>query len=881
MSDIDARLREDVHLLGELLGNTIREQYGDDFLDKIEQIRKGAKADRRGAVAEQAAGEELSASLNQLQENELLPVARAFNQFLNLANIAEQYQLIHRRDESQPAPFESRVLPELLARLQSEGHSNESLARQLARLEIELVLTAHPTEVARRTLIQKYDAIAAQLALQDHRDLTSAEREQIRERLQRLIAEAWHTEEIRRVRPTPVDEAKWGFAVIEHSLWHAIPNYLRKADHALHAATGLHLPLEAAPIRFASWMGGDRDGNPNVTAPVTREVLLLARWMAADLYLRDIDHLASELSMQQASPALQAKVGDSVEPYRALLKQLRERLRATRQWAHTSLTANTPAPAEVLQNNRDLLDPLELCYQSLHECGMGVIADGPLLDCLRRAVTFGLFLVRLDVRQDSSRHSSAMTEITDYLGLGRYEDWDEEARISFLTQELTNRRPLLPGYFKPSADTAEVLKTCKEIAAAPAASLGSYVISMAGAASDVLAVQLLLKESGVQRPMRVVPLFETLADLDNAGPVMETLLQLPGYRARLQGPQEVMIGYSDSAKDAGTTAAAWAQYRAQERLVDICREQQVELLLFHGRGGTVGRGGGPAHAAILSQPPGSVAGRFRTTEQGEMIRFKFGLPDIAEQNLNLYLAAVLEATLLPPPPPEPAWRHLMDELAADGVSAYRAVVRENPQFVEYFRQSTPEQELGRLPLGSRPAKRRAGGIESLRAIPWIFGWTQTRLMLPAWLGWEAALSKALERGEGELLGQMREQWPFFRTRIDMLEMVLAKADADIARLYDERLVQPDLLPLGAHLRDLLSQACSVVLGLTGQSQLLAHSPDTLEFIRLRNTYLDPLHLLQAELLARSRGQEAAQDSPLEQALLVSVAGIAAGLRNTG
>ena len=875
MSDIDARLREDVHLLGELLGNTIREQYGDDFLDKIEQIRKGAKADRRGA------GDELSTRLNQLQEDELLPVARAFNQFLNLANIAEQYQLIHRRDESQPAPFESRVLPELLARLQGEGHSNESLARQLARLEIELVLTAHPTEVARRTLIQKYDAIAAQLALQDHRDLTSAEREQIRTRLQRLIAEAWHTEEIRRVRPTPVDEAKWGFAVIEHSLWHAIPNYLRKADQALFAATGLRLPLEAAPIRFASWMGGDRDGNPNVTAPVTREVLLLARWMAADLYLRDIDHLASELSMQQASPALQAKVGDSVEPYRALLKQLRERLRATRQWAHTSLTATTAAPAEVLQDNRDLLDPLELCYQSLHECGMGVIADGPLLDCLRRAVTFGLFLVRLDVRQDSSRHCAAMTEITDYLGLGRYEDWEEDARISFLTQELANRRPLLPGYFKASADTAEVLNTCKEIAAAPAASLGSYVISMAGAASDVLAVQLLLKESGVQRPMRVVPLFETLADLDNAGPVMERLLQLPGYRARLQGPQEVMIGYSDSAKDAGTTAAAWAQYRAQERLVDICREQQVELLLFHGRGGTVGRGGGPAHAAILSQPPGSVAGRFRTTEQGEMIRFKFGLPDIAEQNLNLYLAAVLEATLLPPPPPEPAWRHLMDELAADGVSAYRAVVRENPQFVEYFRQSTPEQELGRLPLGSRPAKRRAGGIESLRAIPWIFGWTQTRLMLPAWLGWEAALSKALERGEGPLLGQMREQWPFFRTRIDMLEMVLSKADADIARLYDERLVQADLLPLGAHLRDLLSQACGVVLGLTGQSQLLAHSPDTLEFIRLRNTYLDPLHLLQAELLARSRQQEAAQDSPLEQALLVSVAGIAAGLRNTG
>src|SRR5471032_2243505 len=876
MTDIDARLREDVHLLGELLGNTIREQYGDGFLDKIEQIRKGAKADRRGSM-----DAELSASLNQLSEDELLPVARAFNQFLNLANIAEQYQLIHRREESQPAPFESRVLPELLARLQSEGHSSESLARQLGRLEIELVLTAHPTEVARRTLIQKYDAIAAQLALQDHRDLTTAEREQIRQRLQRLIAEAWHTEEIRRTRPTPVDEAKWGFAVIEHSLWQAIPNYLRKADLALHAATGLRLPLEAAPIRFASWMGGDRDGNPNVTAAVTREVLLLARWMAADLYLRDVDQLAAELSMQQASDALRQVAGDSAEPYRAVLKQLLERLRATRNWAQASLTTTQPAPDAVLHTNRELLEPLQLCFQSLHECGMGVIADGPLLDCLRRAVTFGLFLVRLDVRQDSSRHSAAMTEITDYLGLGRYEDWDEQARIDFLQRELSNRRPLLPSYFKPSAETAEVLATCRVVAAAPTASLGSYVISMAGAASDVLAVQLLLKEAGLKRPMRVVPLFETLADLDNAGPVIEHLLSLPGYRLSLHGPQEVMIGYSDSAKDAGTTAAAWAQYRAQEKLVEICREQQIELLLFHGRGGTVGRGGGPAHAAILSQPPGSVAGRFRTTEQGEMIRFKFGLPDIAEQNLNLYLAAVLEATLLPPPMPEPAWRQMMDELAADGVSAYRAVVRENPQFVEYFRQSTPEQELGRLPLGSRPAKRRAGGIESLRAIPWIFGWTQTRLMLPAWLGWEAALSKALGRGEGDLLGQMREQWPFFRTRIDMLEMVLAKADADIARSYDERLVEPELLPLGVHLRDLLSQACTVVLGLTGQSQLLAHSPDTLEFIRLRNTYLDPLHLLQAELLARSRQQEVAQGSPVEQALLVSVAGIAAGLRNTG
>ena len=878
MPDIDARLREDVHLLGELLGQTIRAQYGQGFLDKIELIRTGAKAARRGSAE---GAKQLTATLDGLGEDELLPVARAFNQFLNLANIAEQYHRIRRRTPKEPEPFENRVLAELLARLRKAGLGAEGLARQVAELEIELVLTAHPTEVARRTLIQKYDAIAAQLAAGDHSDLLPEERQAVQEKLQRLIAEAWHTDEIRRTRPTPVDEAKWGFAVIEHSLWHALPDFLRHVDRTLQDTLGERLPLEAAPIRFASWMGGDRDGNPNVTAAITREVLLLARWMAADLYLRDVDSLAAELSMQQASDELRAEVGELAEPYRALLKQLRERLRATRAWAERAIHTGEEPGADVLQDNRELLEPLQLCYRSLQQCGMGVIAEGALLDTLRRAATFGLFLARLDVRQDSMRHARAMSEITEYLGLGNYAEWDESVRQEFLLEELASRRPLLPAHYPASPETAEVLATCRVVAQAPAASLGSYVISMAGQPSDVLAVQLLLKECGLERPMRVVPLFETLDDLDNAGPCIDRLLSLDSYRTGLAGPQEVMIGYSDSAKDAGTLAAAWAQYRAQEALVDICRGHGVELLLFHGRGGTVGRGGGPAHAAILSQPPGSVAGRFRTTEQGEMIRFKFGLPDIAEQNLNLYLAAVLEATLQPPPTPEPAWREEMDRLAADGVLAYREVVREHPQFVDYFREATPEQELGRLPLGSRPAKRREGGVESLRAIPWIFAWTQTRLMLPAWLGWEDALFKAIERGEGALLSRMRKEWPFFTTRIDMLEMVLAKADREIAQLYDERLVQSELRPLGAHLRDLLSQSVRVVLGLTGQSQLLAHAAETRESIGVRNTYLDPLHLLQAELLARSRRCTGDACGGLEQAMLVTVAGIAAGLRNTG
>ncbi|MCJ8168888.1 phosphoenolpyruvate carboxylase [Atopomonas sediminilitoris] len=878
MFEIDAHLRDNVRQLGELLGEVISSHLGEDMLARIERIRLGAKSARQGS---NEGAKVLQQALAELDDEQVVQVARAFNQFLNLANISEQYQRMRRLQDGEPSRFEDRVLSELLARLQAEGHQGADLARQLAALEVELVLTAHPTEVSRRTLIQKYDAISAQLAWRDHSDLTVAEQARCRTRLARLIASAWHTDEIRHARPTPVDEAKWGFAVIENSLWQAIPNYLRKVDHALQSATGERLPLLASPVRFASWMGGDRDGNPNVTASVTREVLMLARWMAADLYLRDVDDLAAELSMVAATPALLVQAGDSREPYRAVLKQLRERLRVTRQWAHDALSGDVEPPAPVLHDNAELIAPLQLCYDSLHASGLGLIADGALTDTLRRAATFGLFLARLDLRQESTRHTQALSEITQALGLGDYSQWREAKRQSFLLKELENPRPLVPLNFAASADTAEVLATCKVAAQAPQGALGSYVISMAGAPSDVLAVLLLLKEAGLQRPMRVVPLFETLDDLEFAGKCINTLLGLEGYRHYLAGPQEVMIGYSDSSKDAGTLAATWAQYRAQERLVQVCRNHEVELILFHGRGGTVGRGGGPAHAAILSQPPGSVAGRFRVTEQGEMIRFKFGLPELAVQSLEMYVAAVLEATLAPPQQPKAAWRKLMDNLAEQGVAGYREVVRGTPTFVEYFRQATPEQELGRLPLGSRPAKRRAGGIESLRAIPWIFAWTQTRLMLPSWLGWESALEQALVDGHGKTLQAMRAQWPFFRTRIDMLEMVLAKADASIARLYDERLVADEHKALGESLRQRLARMQQVILTLTGQSELLEGAPDIRAALSVRDSYLDPLHLLQAELLARSREQAGELDSPVERALLVTVAGIAAGLRNTG
>lgn len=879
MTEIDARLREDVHELGELLGETIKAHLGEAFLERIERIRLGAK---QGRQTDQAAYDSLLAALHDLPDDQLLPVCRAFNQFLNLANIAEQYHRIRRRADDEAVSFEERCMADILRRLRESGMSGEELSAQVQALDIELVLTAHPTEVARRTLIQKYDAIAAALAARDHDDLSQAEQNAVRNDLARLISEAWHTDEIRRNRPTPVDEAKWGFAVIENSLWEALPRFLRRLDDELTVAGGHKLDARAAPIRVASWMGGDRDGNPNVTAVVTREVLLLGRWMAADLYLRDIEILSTRLSMQAASDELLEVTGKVDEPYRALLKQLRRRVQATRRWAEAALAEPVTPPADMLHTLDDLRAPLECCYRSLVEQGMELVANGPLLDTLRRVNAFGLGLVRLDIRQDAGRHAQVFEELTEYLGLGNYAQWNEQQRCDFLLAELHSRRPLLPPAWQPSADVAEVLDTCRVVAAQPEELLGSYVISMAAKASDVLAVKLLLKVVGVAWPMRVVPLFETLDDLDNAAPVMESLLSLPAYRELIGDEHEVMIGYSDSAKDAGALAAGWAQYRAQEALVNICQQQGVRLRLFHGRGGTVGRGGAPAHMAILSQPPGSVNGQFRVTEQGEMIRFKFGLPGIALQSLQLYTSAVLEATRLPPPAPAQAWRDTMQQLADRSVEIYRGVVRHEPNFVEYFRQATPEQELARLPLGSRPAKRRSqGGIETLRAIPWIFAWTQTRLMLPAWLGAGQALAEAIEAGKEDQLRTMMTHWPFFLARIEMLEMVLSKADGGIARFYEKRLADQSLWPLGSQLRDALQQAIDTVLALRGTDQLLAHNRLLAESVAVRNPYTDPLHLLQAELLGRSRAQGKNVGEDLERALLVTVAGIAAGMRNTG
>ncbi|MGB3667402.1 MAG: phosphoenolpyruvate carboxylase [Bermanella sp.] len=877
---LDPDLKENVRLLGNLLSDVIEQDLGAAFIDKIVNIRTLAKQAR----ADKTHPADLIEFLQGLADDDITPITRAFNQFLNLANIAEQYHDVIRGRRNDGEAFLQQldnVIQDMSSKL-----SNDEIETKLNELDIQLVLTAHPTEVTRRTLIGKYEQILNALNGLDTQPF-EYERKHILDNLKRVVAEIWYTDEIRQQRPTPEDEAKWGFAVIEGALWHAIPRFYREVNALLEERGLSPLPMNTVPIKFHSWMGGDRDGNPNVTAKVTSNVLMLGRWMAADLYLRDLNELVNDLSMEECNDVLRAVVGDVKEPYRHLLHETRQRLRETQRYTQDQLKGNHNNRNKGLYDFASLIEPLQLCYQSLIDCNMGVVANGKLLDTLRRAHTFGLTLCPLDVRQESTRHAHVFAELCEYLELGNYLEWDEPTRVAFLLKELQSKRPLLPNHWQPSAEVQEVLDTCRVIANEDPNCFASYVISMAGAASDVLAVALLMKMSGRSEPMPVAPLFETLDDLTQAASSIETLLNIPWYREYCSHKQMVMVGYSDSAKDAGQLAASWAQYKAQEELVKVCDSHNVELMLFHGRGGTVGRGGGPAHSAILSQPPGSVRGRIRVTEQGEMIRFKFGNPEVALRSLQVYLSAVLQASEIPPPQPEPQWRDILDQLSAIGVSSYRSIVREHPDFVSYFRNVTPEQELGKLALGSRPAKRKAtGGVESLRAIPWIFAWMQIRLMLPAWLGSEKALQDFIDQGELQTLQTMAERWPFFQTLVDMLEMVLSKTDEGIAQYYENRLLSHDenqtaKQDLGHQLRERLQHAIDTVQQIKQQTQLLENNPTFRHSMAVRNPYTDPLHYLQAELLYRTRAQGDVVSPELEHALKVTMAGIAAGMRNTG
>lgn len=886
-------LRDDVKRLGKLLGEVLQVQSGQGFYEQVEQVRHWSQ---RAVQGDAEAHQHLSVFLHSADPDTLRNVARAFGHFLNLANIAEQYHPIRLRRQGlmRTAGEDMRAL---LREALASGQSREHILAAVNKLRIELVLTAHPTEVTRRTLMQKQDEIADILARFHESKLTADEQTAEWDRLRRRIVAAWETDEIRGQRPSPVDEAKWGFATVENSIWRALPACLREFDRCLRDELGEGLALDATPIRMSSWMGGDRDGNPFVTHEVTAEVIALARWMACDLYLRDIDTLRADLSLSQCGSVLRGQVGEgSREPYRDWLKQIRLRLQATQAAALQSLSQRSvlarsePVSAQPYQASQELWQDVRLCYDDLQAAGLGLLCDGGLSDTLRRIALFGFGLLRLDIRQESSRHADALAAITQYLGLGDYNAWDEPTRQQFLLQELASPRPMFPlsalsadAEAAFSDDVREVLSTFRMLANQPAESLGAYVISMAHQASDVLAVMVLQRKADSKHPLRVVPLFETYDDLARAPSCLQALWSFPIYRDCIQGQQEIMIGYSDSAKDAGFLAAAWAQYQAQESLAALAAESGIQLVFFHGRGGSVSRGGAPTDQALRSQPPGSVTGALRVTEQGEMIRMKFGAPAVAQHHLMGYLKATLETVLMPSPQPLPAWRLAMEQLSQDSMKHYRHQLRDDPDFIQYLRVVTPEPELQLLPLGSRPARRHVGGgIASLRAIPWVFAWTQIRLMLPAWLG----VVSALRACEAATVSAMLKEWPFFASLIDMLDMVLAKSDAAIAQHYETKLTKdPALIALGERLRrqhqDLLAMLANVQEGPSWAER----NPVLAQSIRLRSPYLLPLHWLQAELMQRRRAlneSNSAQDIVRhDRALMVTMTGIVAGMRNTG
>jgi len=883
-------LRDDVRLLGELLGDMLRERDAALF-ERVEQVRAIAKRAGAGVDAE---FDRLAQLLHELPLDAAVPIARAFAHFLTLANIAEQHHRVRRRRDY--ARTAERPQPgscdEVFARLRAEGVSADRLAATIAQLRIELVFTAHPTEIVRRTLQQAQRRIADTLAVRDRDDLTKDEAAQSLDALRREIAVMWQTDEMRPGPVSPLDEVRAGLIAFEATVWDAVPRYLRALDRAMREATALALPLDAAPMRFGSWIGGDRDGNPSVTPDVTRQATWLARWTAADLYLRDVQALRAELSLTTASDELRSRVPDAHEPYRAILRDVVARLHATRERAAEQSRSSeqryeneSGGPARPLPYDdvADLLEPFLLCHRSLVETGNTLIAGGALTDMLRRVAAFGLTLARLDLRQEAARHGAAVDWIAREWQLGPYAEAAESDRIAMLTQAMSEPARSLKDLplDSASAEVRDVIETFQMAAALHPDSLGAWVITMASQASDVLAVEWLQRLAGARVPQRVVPLFETAGDLAHAGAILDALFAAPGYLARARHTQEVMVGYSDSAKDAGRFAAAWDLYRAQEQIVAACQRHHVELTLFHGRGGSIGRGGGPTYLAIQSQPPGTVNARLRVTEQGEVIQAKFSLPDIAVRTLEVYTTATLEATLRPSPSPDSEWRAAMDRMADDARAEYRTVIYEQPRFVEYFRTATPEPELRGIHVGSRPASRaRGGGVESLRAIPWQFAWTQTRLLLASWLGVEGAIEPALARGDQQRLHAMYDRWPFFRSTLDLIEMVLAKTDDRIAAEYDRRLVPAELQPLGADLRSKLERATAAVLAVTRHRRLVETNTVLRRAIDVRNPYVDPINLVQIELLDRMRRRNVSAEA-LQHAFIVTVNGIAAGMRNTG
>lgn len=894
-----AELRADVRRLGDLLGETIARQEGQSLLDLVEQVRQAVREDS-------PAGANLLAKVN---VDDSIRLVRAFNAYFHLANVAEQ---VHRaRALAQERGSGESWLQRASHRIADQKISRDELARAVASLSVRPVFTAHPTEAARRSILSKLATIAGLL---DAKNAPENNR-----RLAEAIELLWQTDELRLERPEPIDEAMNALYYLDDLSRSTVSQVLEDFAFELNKF-GITLDSTARPLSFGSWIGGDRDGNPHVTAEVTKNAITTQVGHSIRVTLERLDALRQSLSVSTriagASPELLTSVEADLqilpeieerfrrinveEPYRLKATAIRHKLLLT-QKRHASLKDHEPGRDYV--NTQELLDDLLVMRDSLMNHKGELIANGELDRMIRNVSAFGLTHATLDVREHSDRHHHLLNQLFNSVGTKNYLELSSTERLNLLSAELANPRPLtgnsiddLDDMGKQTLATFDAISEIIEQFGNEA--IESYIVSMTKGADDLLAAVVLGKQAGLlnlnsENPFSLigyVPLLETVAELQSADKILESLLAVTEYRQILElrgNVQEVMLGYSDSNKDAGITTSQWEIHRAQRRLRDVAMKHGIALRIFHGRGGSVGRGGGPTYDALIALPWGSVDGEIKMTEQGEVISDKYSLPSLARENVELMLAGSLEATVLNRAPRQnpkdlAKWDSCMDLVSGAAMTQYRTLT-DHPDLPQYFFESTPVEQLGDLFLGSRPSRRpdSSADLSGLRAIPWVFGWTQSRQIVPGWFGVGTGLKAAREAGKSDVLAHMLTEWHFFRTFISNVEMTLVKTDLLTAEHYVKTLVNPELHHFLDQIRTEFDLTVAEILLLTGKSELLSDQPILSRTLQVRDAYLRPLQLLQVSLLQRVRKGDYSDEATLRRALLLTINGIAAGLRNTG
>ncbi len=913
VADKDVPLRDDIRLLGRLLGDIVRAQEGDEIFDIVERIRRLSISFHRDE--DDDAKHDLEKTLRKLNPTEAVSVIRAYSYFSHLANIAEDQHHIRRTRSHDIAgsPPRAGTVAKALRDAVDAGHTADDLRAVFADAYVSPVLTAHPTEVRRKSTMHREMDVAALLTRRENGFRSDEELAEINDELTRNILVLWQTNLLRQTRLDVLDEVTNAMSYFDYTFFKEMPRLYAKLEDQLVKIDpdAPEQPLESF-LRIGNWVGGDRDGNPFVTADILNETLRRQSAKAIAYYLEEIHQLGEELPLSMAvvdaSPALLEFAALSpdisphrqIEPYRRALSWIYAKLAASQMQLNRERSARKPlAEANPYILVQELLVDLDIIYSSLVENGSRSLAQGRLRN-LRRAIDcFGFYLARMDMRQNSDVHAACLHDLFEVAAPGTgYADLSEDDRVGLLCQELDTVRPLVSPHRLYSDQTSN------ELAIFNAARenfhrygpecIAHSIVSNTQNASDILGLAVLLKEAGlVNRDgdcmINLVPLFETIDDLRRCVSIMDRLFSLPAYRRfidSLGGVQEVMLGYSDSNKDGGYVTSGWELYKAEVGLVDLAKRHGIRLRLFHGRGGTVGRGGGPSYDAILAQPPGAVNGQIRLTEQGEIISSKYTNPEVGRRNLEIHVAATLEATLMHPQlgaVPED-FAEIMEKLSDAAFRAYRALVFETPGFNDYFQAATVIDEISTLNIGSRPASRKQGGrIEDLRAIPWVFSWSQCRIMLPGWYGFGSAVSSWLDENPDDGLQRLRSMyanWPFFRTLLSNMDMVLSKTNMAIARRYSE-LVDDEKLrkQIFARIRDERRTSIRALLEITESDELLASNPLLARSIHNRFPYVDPLNHLQVELLKSHR--ERSRDPKVLRGLLLTINGISAGLRNSG